>query len=171
MFCCDPIILYFPSLSDVMWNLSKSKSHLAEIMYLLKRTRESHWFTPWQTAIFHSLPQHSLHWQNSSLMCSYEIKCFHRRLTISPHSHSFHFIRLLDCLLNGLPRPPGKYTACIFLLDKIRHCWFIFPRTLCFETFDQPELSSVKCTSEFEILLILSRYNLYSGPPLGLEHF
>lgn len=77
---------------------------------LQKRTRESHWFTPWQTAIFHSLPQHR---QNTSLMCSYEIKCFHRRLTIQPHSHSFHFIRLVDCLLNGLPLPPGKYSVCI----------------------------------------------------------
>lgn len=99
---------------------------------LLKRTPESHWFTPRQTVIFHSLPQRSLHWQNTSLMCSYEIKCFHRRLTIPPHSHSFHFIRLLDCLLNGLPLPLREIYCMYFLWTKwdvvdlffLAHCAF-----------------------------------------------
>lgn len=89
----------------------------------LKRTQESHWFTPRQTVNFHSLPQCNLHWQNTSLMCFYEIKFFHRRLTIPPPSHSFHFIRLCDCLLNGLILSPGKYTICISF-DKMRYGGF-----------------------------------------------
>lgn len=94
-------------------------------------------------------------------MCSNEIKRFHRRLTIPPLSHSFHFIRLLDCLLNGLPHPPGKCAVCISFGQN--ETWLIYfpPRALCFWTFDQARLSSVKFTLSFLDIINPFQHILY----------
>lgn len=111
-------VIFFPSPSDAVLKPKSKVTFGRNDVLCKKRTRESHWFTPRQPVIFHSLPQRSLHWQDTSLMCSNEIKRFHRRLTIPPLSHSFHFIRLLDCLLNGLPHPPREMCCMYFLRTK-----------------------------------------------------
>lgn len=154
-------VIFFPSPSDAVLKPKSKVTFGRNDVLCKKRTRESHWFTPRQPVIFHSLPQRSLHWQDTSLMCSNEIKRFHRRLTIPPLSHSFHFIRLLDCLLNGLPHPPGKCAVCISFGQN--ETWLIYfpPRALCFWTFDQARLSSVKFTLSFLDIINPFQHILY----------
>lgn len=114
------------------WNLSKRKSHLAESMYFAKEnTRESHWFTPRQTVIFHKLPQHSL-------LTEYLFNVFLRDKMLPQainHSTSLPFISLHQItwlLAKWTASPPREIYCMYFLCTKwdvvdlffLAHCVF-----------------------------------------------
>lgn len=98
---------------------------------LLKRTRESHWFTDWQTVIFHSLPQHSLHWQNTSLMCS-QIKMLPRVINDSTPLPFISLHQITWLLTKWTATPSGKHTVCISFGQNETRLIYLSSRALCF---------------------------------------
>lgn len=125
------LLFSFPVRCNVQTRL-RANHIWQKLCILLKRTPESHWFTPQQTVIFHSLPQRSLRWQNTSLMCSYEIKCFPQAINHSTPLPfiSLHQITWLLAKWTAPPTPPREMYCIYFLWTNCG--WFIFPRTLCF---------------------------------------
>lgn len=111
---------------------SQRANHIwQKLCILLKRTPESHWFTPRQTVIFHSLPQCSLHWQNTSLMCSYEIKMLPQAIN---HSTLLPFISLHQItwlLAKWTASPPLREIYCIYFLWTEWDVFDLFLLTHC----------------------------------------